>query len=106
MSRAREDFIACMLAEVEMPVEISRLIMRDATTIQRLAAEECNRELTTRERLADEAAQRRIRERCAPFKVSPIFSGDPRGACVKLRVPSGRADDWGGVGICVPTRCF
>ena len=30
------------------------------------------------------------------------FSGDPRGATIKLKMPDGRADDWGGVGICVP----
>lgn len=35
--------------------------------------------------------------------VSPIFNGDPRGATVKLSVPSGKTDDWGQVGICVPT---
>jgi len=32
----------------------------------------------------------------------PIFGGDPRGATVKLRVPSGRTNDWGQTGICVP----
>lgn len=32
----------------------------------------------------------------------PVFSGDPRGATVKLKVPSGRVTDWGGVGVCVP----
>lgn len=36
----------------------------------------------------------------------PIFNGDPRGACTKLRVPSGRTDDWGGEGVCVPTRRY
>jgi hypothetical protein len=33
----------------------------------------------------------------------PVFNGDPRGATVKIRVPSGRTNDWGRVGICVPT---
>lgn len=31
-----------------------------------------------------------------------IFSGDPRGCTVKLVVPSGRTNDWGAEGICVP----
>ena len=35
--------------------------------------------------------------------VTPIFGGDPRGAVLKLRVPSGKANDWGGAGICVPS---
>lgn len=34
----------------------------------------------------------------------PIFQGDSRGACVKIRVPSGRTDDHAREGICVPTR--
>lgn len=34
----------------------------------------------------------------------PVFSGDPRGACVKIRVPSGKTDDWGQTGMCVPAR--
>lgn len=36
----------------------------------------------------------------------PVFSGDPRGACVKLRVPSGKTDDLAREGICVPTRRY
>lgn len=39
----------------------------------------------------------------APFAVVADFQGDSRGACVKLKVPSGRTDDWGQVGLCVPT---
>ncbi len=31
----------------------------------------------------------------------PVFSGDPRGFCVKVRVPSGSTNDWGNIGICV-----
>ena len=34
--------------------------------------------------------------------IVPIFHGDPRGAVVKLNVPSGRTDDWGQEGVCVP----
>ncbi len=34
----------------------------------------------------------------------PDFSGDPRGATIKLRVPSGYNDSFGGEGLlCVPT---
>jgi hypothetical protein len=49
-------------------------------------------------------AQDRIFKALEPFHVAPIFSGDPRGACVKLKVLSGKTDDWGRDGICVPTR--
>lgn len=44
----------------------------------------------------------RVRELLAPFNIEPIFNGDPRGAVVKLKVPSGRTDDWGREGVCVP----
>lgn len=30
--------------------------------------------------------------------------GDPRGAVLKITVPSGKTNDWGREGICVPTR--
>jgi hypothetical protein len=32
------------------------------------------------------------------------FSGDPRGATVKLILPNGETNDWGKEGWCVPTR--
>lgn len=30
------------------------------------------------------------------------FSYDPRGCTVRLKCPSGRTNDWGGIGYCVP----
>ena len=54
--------------------------------------------------IRDERASRAIRDVLAPFDVVPVFGGDPRGACVKLKVPSGRTDDWGREGLCVPVR--
>ncbi len=32
-----------------------------------------------------------------------VFSGDPRGATVKITLPSGKTNDWGREGYCVPT---
>lgn len=53
----------------------------------------------------EQQAKARIVRRLAGYaKVVPVFSGDPRGACVKLKVPSGRTNDWGQEGICVPTK--
>ena len=46
--------------------------------------------------------QRRLVALLAPYKVELVFQGDPRGCVVKLKVPSGRTNDWGQVGICVP----
>lgn len=51
----------------------------------------------------EKQAADRINELLRPFGVVPLYGGDPRGACVKLKVPSGRTDDWGQTGLCVPT---
>lgn len=88
-------------------LSIAHKIMRHAATIQRIAEAECNRELTERERMADRRAQdgivlllQDIGPNYMGFGVK--FSGDPRGCCVKLTVPSGATNDWGQEGICVP----
>lgn len=39
-------------------------------------------------------------------RFEPVFQGDPRGACVKIRVPSGKTDDYAREGVCVPTRRY
>ncbi len=44
-----------------------------------------------------------IRKLCTEQSVTPDFGGDPRGATVKLKMPSGQTNDWGQSGICVPT---
>ncbi len=51
-------------------------------------------------------ARQRIERACQPWGIKPNFSYDPRGACVKLLLPSGRWNSWGGKeeGYCVPTR--
>lgn len=44
----------------------------------------------------------RVGALCAKHELTPIFNGDPRGAVLKLKVPSGRTNDWGREGVCVP----
>ena len=39
---------------------------------------------------------------CQHHGLTPIFNGDPRGAVLKLKVPSGRTNDGGREGVCVP----
>lgn len=41
---------------------------------------------------------------CDCMKFKPLFGGDPRGCVLKIQVPSGRTNDWGKEGICVPVR--
>jgi hypothetical protein len=74
--------------------------------MQRLAVEACNRELTDGEKRQDDRCQLRIEAACTPWGIKPTFNGDPRGNVVKLLLPSGRWNSWGGKedGYCVPTR--
>ena len=44
----------------------------------------------------------RVRALCQRHGLTPIFQGDPRGAILKLKVPSGRTNDGGREGVCVP----
>ncbi len=54
-------------------------------------------------RIAAQAAKvERQVTRALPQGFGVEFNGDPRGAAIILRVPSGRSDDWGGRGVCVP----
>lgn len=50
--------------------------------------------------------ERRISALLAPFGVRAKIGGDPRGYCVKLHLPSGAYNTWGGAddGFGVPTR--
>ena len=56
-------------------------------------------------RCREHRAEHAIRAACKPYNVEPRFDGDPRGAVVKLKVPSGRGNSFSGEAvICVPTR--
>ncbi len=123
----RGRFIEIMRAE-GVPEYVSRGVLRHAATIQRLSAAECNgdwpcdngeRKVKSCVRCGTGYAPStlargglcpscragdRVTSLLGPYPVKVILGGDPRGACVKLAVPSGRTDDWGQEGICVPTR--
>ena len=115
----REEFIALMMAEATQGTNIGhgvldtlRAIMQCATRLHRIAERQCNGHQTfdgrwdeaaaKRDELAEERIQARVVKLCEPLGWVPDFQGDPRGAVVKLKVPSGRYNDWGQTGICVP----
>ncbi len=123
--KEREEFLVSITRE-GVPLDVARKVMRNAATIQRLSEAECNgdypcdngeRKVSFCTRCESGyvkwvlkkgglcpncRAQDRVAALLAPYSVKPDFQGDPRGACVKLVVPSGRTDDWGKTGICVP----
>ena len=77
-------------------------LMRTAATLQRLAIEHCNRELSELEQMKQSRATKRIHALCAEIGVKATTYGDPRGCVVKIQVPDGYTNDFGNEGICVP----
>ena len=108
---AREDFIASMQREFPANAQIPdwcRRMMRLGSTSLLYAERECSDEHwcnhnPQRERLVASLARRIAALANELPGVLISHSGDPRGHTVKLVVPSGRSDDWGQTGICVPT---
>lgn len=122
----RDEYMAIMTRE-GVSVQAARRVLSLTQTIHRLAVAQCNgdwpadngqRPVTacpqcdrhwapntvTRLGCQDCQAEAKIRQALFGTGVEPIFGGDPRGAVVKLRVPSGATNDWGREGICVPVR--
>lgn len=101
----RDEFIH-VLAQEGVSLKDTWEILRLAATVQRLDTEFCNRLLTDQELNRRSHAVVKIAKICRENKATAIFDGDPRGACVKLKFPSGRTNDWAKEGYCVPTREF
>ena len=128
--RDRDEFIT-IAAKEGIPVDVARKLLRYAATLHRLAELECSSEAADRDRVScprdipclcqdygsyngdhgtvpriavhGARTQRRVETLCADLPgIIPVFQEDPRGAVLKLRVPSGRTNDWGHTGICVP----
>ena len=98
----RDEFVFIMAHE-GMPLSHIQQILRDAATVQASCVAECNTGLNYAGERRKANAQRRITQVAASFDCVAIFSGDPRGATTKLKVPSGRTNDFVSSGICVPT---
>jgi hypothetical protein len=100
---------------------LAGLLMRHAKTHHRLQEMVCNgcgalygesNESFSKRQMAhetwvekrDKQIEHRITEICRELGegFSPVFSGDPRGCTVKIKVPSGRTNDWSKEGVCVP----
>lgn len=119
-TKEREQFVAFMQRELATfpPAEVeqaARLLLRHAATHGRLAEESCNghpaqgspsmdvkslgklqEKWDARIEREEKRIEKRIGEICAPFGIRPDFGGDPRGYTVKLFLPSGKYNTWGG----------
>ena len=90
-------------------IETAGKLMRYGAQLHTIAERVCSVDMGGKDFEKTEKRQaqyeRLVRSECEGVEppMEPVFSGDPRGHTVKLRVPSGRTDDWGREGICVPT---
>lgn len=123
--RQREEFVARIVAEyghyvspgMKIPavyrgrhfaramklVTWCRKMMRLGATHHRLSLAQSNRGRTDDEERALDQCELRICKLCEEqMNCKPVFSDDPRGATVKLELPSGKSNAFAGGGWCVP----
>ena len=103
----REEFVSILTRENpdDAPycvIRIARDLMRLTATHDRLCVQDCNVGLTKPETAKRERVESKIRELAHDLNAGVLFQYDPRGATVKLTVPSGKTNDWGQTAICVP----
>jgi hypothetical protein len=85
-------------------LEVCNYILRCGASYGRMMEDDCNYGDEGGKRAKkEERLEKRLTEYLAQFNIVPIFSGDPRGNTLKLKLPSGRTDSFGGDGFCVPT---
>lgn len=77
-------------------------LVRLAGQYQAIQVARCNRDLTGREEGREVNIVKQVRELLLGSEIEPRFSGDPRGCCLKLELPSGRSNSFGGEGWLVP----
>lgn len=76
-------------SEVEKMLQLAR-------GMQRLATEECNRQLTEREQARQERLKLAVHAMAKSWGIVAHVGDDPRGYCIKLMLPSGTYNTWGG----------
>lgn len=113
--RETNEFIDTLKAEfaaqqVNVPApkfsELVEGLLYYADRFQRRALKDCNEGLTEAEEAEDKLDEERTRELCKPYGITPQFSGDPRGACLKILLPkTQRGNSFGDPRwYCVPTK--
>lgn len=78
-------------------------LLRYGAGHKRLTEADCNRGLTPDEQKRLDSLRKRVLDMALSVGSSARFSGDPRGATIKLACSDGFTNDWGKVGLCVPT---
>lgn len=125
----REKFVQRLTAE-GFDESLARLILRHSTTLQRFAAAQCNGDwpfdngqrhvkfcsvceggcspsAMVKGVCPDCRVSARVKALCEDAELPVQLSGDPRGAVVKVKLPSERGDCFGDPAwLCVPTPNF
>lgn len=101
----REEFIAGLLDEYKHrtdvnPVEVYQAgisLLSLAKSYQRLQLISCNQGLSKREKAYEERLEALISKKVTTLPDTWVeFGGDPRGYTVRLHLPSGRSNSFGG----------
>ena len=112
--------------EENIPLEVASKLMRAEATLHRLAEAQCNGDypadngqrkvkqcpkcescwvpsfFTAKGICRECSLTEHVEALCKKHNIIPRFGGDPRGAVLIIKVPSGRTNDWGREGIVVP----
>lgn len=97
------EFAATLGAE-GVPSDVIHDVLKDAAALHRLAEKDCNFGLDERDQSRENVCQARTSGRLAAYGIQTVFEGDPRGAVVKLKLPSGKGNWFGDTSFyCVPT---
>jgi len=93
----REQF--CFIVARTIPAatfnEVTRMLQL-ARGVQRLAVAECNRQLTEREKARQAKLASAVLDLAKGWGIVAHITGDPRGYVVKLMLPGGHYNTWGG----------
>jgi hypothetical protein len=110
-TKAKMEFVYAMARHSKATLHDCQRLMRYAATLQRIAEAHCNDSkcpygphLPDGGCMKQESIQWKVGEICERIDgvLDAIFSNDPRGAVVKLKVADGYTNDMGREGICVP----
>ena len=85
-----------------IPQHLVHRILRFGRQATTAAVHDCNVGLTEKQQKRLLNAGMRLNDALKEIGATASWSGDPRGCVVKLRVKSGRTNDMGQEGICVP----
>lgn len=106
-TQERDAFVSMLTEEVGSDApELAEKLIRWGRQLCRIQERQCNGHQTWDGRWDEEAAKRdekreegiqaRVTKALAPYGITPNFSGDPRGYTLKLILPSGKWNTWGG----------